>query len=76
MSQIPEFSLRADEEFIELFKLLKVEGLCADGAEAKHVIAEGMVTVNGEVETRKRKKLLAGDLVSYKGKQVQVVAAA
>jgi len=76
VSQISEFSLRADEAFIELYKLLKAEGLSADGAEAKHVIAEGMVTVNGEVETRKRKKLLAGDLVSYQGKQVKVVAAA
>ncbi|MFQ6371809.1 RNA-binding S4 domain-containing protein [Shewanella sp. YIC-542] len=75
MSHVSEFSLRPDEAFIELYKLLKAEGLSGDGAEAKHVIAEGLVSVNGEVETRKRKKLLAGDLVSYQGQQVKVVAA-
>ncbi|NMH64408.1 RNA-binding S4 domain-containing protein [Shewanella sp. SHSM-M6] len=45
------------------------------GGEAKHVIAEGLVTVNGEVETRKRKKLIPGDLVAFNGESVQIVAA-
>lgn len=53
------------QEPIELYKLLKMEGLVASGGEAKLVISEGEVRVNGEVETRKRKKIVAGDKVSF-----------
>ena len=52
-------------EPIELYKLLKLENLVASGGEAKHVIAEGLVRVNGEIETRKRKKIYAGDIVAF-----------
>jgi ribosome-associated protein len=52
-------------EPIELYKLLKLESLVASGGEAKHVIAEGFVRVNGNVETRKRKKIYAGDIVEF-----------
>ena len=51
------------DEPIELFKLLKFESLVCSGGEAKIFIQEGMVKVNGEVETRKRKKIMAGDIV-------------
>jgi len=50
---------------VELFKLLKFEGLVGSGGEAKHVVAEGLVKVNGEVEIRKRKKIVAGDVVEF-----------
>jgi ribosome-associated protein len=50
-------------EPVELFKILKFEGLAATGGEAKMMIANGQVTVNGEVETRKRKKIVAGDTI-------------
>ena len=53
------------EEFIELYKLLKFENLAASGGEAKYVISEGHVRVNGQVETRKRKKIFAGDVVEF-----------
>jgi ribosome-associated protein len=43
-------------EPVELCRILKFENMVASGGEAKHVIAEGLVRVNGEVETRKRKK--------------------
>ena len=52
-------------EPIELYKVLKLSNLVASGGEAKHVIAEGLVRVNGMVETRKRKKILAGDIVGF-----------
>lgn len=50
-------------EPVELYKILKFEGLVATGGEAKLLIANGQVTVNGEVETRKRKKIVAGDTI-------------
>ena len=46
-------------EPVELFKILKFEGLVGSGGEAKMVIADGLVLLNGKVETRKRKKMLA-----------------
>jgi ribosome-associated protein len=51
------------KEPVELYKILKFEGLVATGGEAKQLIANGQVTVNGEVETRKRKKIVAGDTI-------------
>lgn len=59
-------------ESIELYKLLKLEGLASSGGEAKSVIAEGRVTVNGAVETRKRKKITAGTIVEFEGEQLRV----
>ncbi|MDX8405123.1 MAG: RNA-binding S4 domain-containing protein [Mariprofundus sp.] len=52
-------------EPIELNKLLKFESMVASGGEANQVIAEGLVSVNGKVETRKRKKIVAGDIVAF-----------
>lgn len=52
-------------EPVELFKVLKFEGLAASGAEAKAVIAAGKVLVNGAVEIRKRKKMVSGDIVEF-----------
>jgi ribosome-associated protein len=52
-------------EPVELFKVLKFEGMVASGGEAKLVIAEGLVSVNGEVETRKRKKMHSGDVIEF-----------
>lgn len=51
------------KEPVELYKILKFEGLVATGGAAKLLIANGQVTVNGEVETRKRKKIVAGDTI-------------
>jgi ribosome-associated protein len=53
------------EEPIELCQLLKFSGLADTGGEAKYIISEGLVLLNGEVETRKRKKVMAGDQVTY-----------
>ena len=56
----------------ELYKILKFEGLAASGGEAKQVIADGLVTVNGEIETRKRKKIVAGDTIIFNGNTLQI----
>jgi len=57
---------------IELCQLLKFAGLTGTGGEAKQVIAQGLVLVNGEVETRKRKKIEAGDRVVFNGKELTI----
>ncbi len=49
----------------ELYKILKFEGLASSGAEAKLFIANGLVKVNGIIETRKRKKIIDGDVIIY-----------
>ena len=54
---------------VELFKLLKFEGLVATGGEAKMVIDQGMVVVNGQIEMRKRRKMLAGDVFEFNNQQ-------
>jgi ribosome-associated protein len=59
-------------EPVELYKLLKFEGLVSSGGEAKILIAEGLVVVNGEIETRKRKKIVAGDIVEFAGEKFLV----
>ena len=59
-------------EFIELNKLLKIMQLVGSGGEAKQFIDEGLVQVNGKVETQRRKKLRVGDVVSFEGAEVKV----
>ena len=58
-------TVELSREPVELYKILKFEGLVASGGEAKMVISEGMVLVNGKVETRKRKKIVAGDTIEF-----------
>jgi ribosome-associated protein len=60
-------------EPIELCKLLKFEGLAATGGEAKFLIADGQVRVNGEVELRKRKKIVHGDEIEFDGETIRAV---
>jgi ribosome-associated protein len=63
------------KEHIELYKILKFEGLCSSGGEAKSKIAEGLVTVNGEVELQKRKKIVSGDTIVFNETEIQVSSA-
>ena len=56
-----------NEEPVELFKILKFEGIASSGAEAKDVIAAGTVLVNGIIERQKRKKMVAGDTIEMNG---------
>lgn len=58
-------AVEISREPVELYKILKFEGMVATGGEAKMVISEGLVLVNGKVETRKRKKIVAGDTIEF-----------
>ncbi len=61
-----------NKEPVELYRILKFEKMVASGGEAKHVISEGQVTVNGAVETRKRKKIISGDIIEFGGDTIQL----
>ena len=61
-----------DQEYIELMKLLKFEGLVESGTEAKMVIDNGEVKVNGKTELRRRCKIRAGSRVEFDGEVVEV----
>lgn len=56
-----------NKEHVELFKILKFEGIASSGAEAKDMIAAGTVLVNGVIEKQKRKKMVSGDTIELKG---------
>lgn len=64
--------LREQDEFIKLGQALKAVGLVESGVEAKDVILDGLVTVNGEVDTRRGKKLYNGDIVDFNGFQIKI----
>ena len=64
--------LEIHTESIELYKVLKIQGLTGSGGTAKLLIADGQVYVNGKVETRKRKKIIAGDLVEFANEQIAI----
>lgn len=63
------------DEFIKLGQALKLAGLVGNGVDAKFVIQDGKVKVNGEVETRRGKKVYNGDVIEYDGSQVKIVNA-
>jgi ribosome-associated protein len=60
--------------YIKLGQALKAANLVESGADAKAVIQEGLVMVNGEVDTRRGKKLVEGDIVEYNGNTVKIEA--
>lgn len=64
--------LREQDEFIKLGQAIKAAGLVESGVEAKEVIQEGRVRVNGEVDTRRGRKLYAGDVAEYNGEQIKI----
>ncbi len=59
---------------VELYKILKFENLAASGGEAKYLVADGLVKVNGYLETRKRKKINPGDVVEFNNYRLEMVA--
>jgi ribosome-associated protein len=61
------------DEYIELNKLLKASGVCETGGQAKMIIEDGLVFVDGEIETRKRRKIRDGMIVEYGAHRVKVV---
>ena len=66
--------IHLNDEFIKLGQALKVANLADSGAEAKIMVQDGLVRVNGETEVRRGKKLVAGDIVEYNGKTVKIEA--
>ena len=67
-----EFNLTG--EHIALFQLLKAAHLCGTGGEAKRVIHEKLVTVDGQIETRKRCKIRRGQTVEFNGEKVTILS--
>jgi ribosome-associated protein len=65
--------IQLDQQPIELYKLLKIADLVAGGGEAKVVISEGYVLLNGEVEYQKRKKVYHNDIVEFNGEVLQLI---
>lgn len=65
-------TLTLREDFIKLGQALKAAGLVDSGVEAKIVITEGQVKVNGEVDDRRGRKLYAGDEVSFHGEIIKI----
>lgn len=65
--------IKLREEYIKLGQALKAAGLVDSGVEAKEEIIDGKVKVNGAVEVQRGKKLHDGDIVDYKGEQIQIV---
>jgi len=59
-------------EPVELYKILKFEGLVTTGGEAKLLIGDGQVRVNGEVETRKRRQMRDGDTIEFRGEHIKL----
>lgn len=65
--------LKLRDEFIKLGQALKAANLVEDGVEAKYVIQDGEVLVNGEPDTRRGRKLYDGDVISYQGEEIKIV---
>ena len=63
---------KIDGTYIELIKLLKATGLCGTGGVAKMVVEDGLVTVDGEVELRKRCKIKSGQTVQFDGTVIEI----
>ena len=64
--------IKLRDDFIKLGQALKAANLVEDGVEAKYVIQDGEVQVNGETDTRRGRKLYDGDLVSYRGQEILI----
>lgn len=68
-----EISLREGDDYIKLGQLLKKANMMSSGVDAKMVILDGLVSVNGEVELRRGKKIYPGDVITFEGESVKVV---
>lgn len=60
-------------EPVELYKILKFESLASSGAEAKLIIDDGHVRVNGEIEYRRRRKIVRQDLIEIDGLSLKMI---
>lgn len=65
--------IKIRDEFIKLGQAMKLANIVASGVDAKNVIQDGLVKVNGEVETRRGKKLHDGDIIFFESEEVKIV---
>ena len=65
-------TIKLRDEFIKLGQAIKAAGLVESGVEAKIVIQDGLVTVNGNVETQRGKKLVGGEVICYDGQEIKI----
>lgn len=68
-----ELKLRPDDDFIKLGQALKAVNMVSSGVEAKIVIQDGEVLVNGEIDTRRGRKLYDGDTFTFQGETIKVI---
>ncbi len=64
--------IKLREDYIKLGQALKAAGLVENGVDAKFVIQDALVKVNGSIETQRGKKLVAGDVVEFDGEQIKI----
>ena len=67
--------LKVKDDFIKLGQVLKACGMVESGVEAKEVIQDGLVTVDGEVENQRGKKLKGGEIIEFNGQKVKIIPA-
>ena len=68
------YNIKLREDHIKLGQALKAAGLVESGVDAKFVIQDGLVKVNGSIETQRGKKLVAGDKVEFDGEEILIEA--
>ena len=64
--------IKLRDEYVKLGQALKAAGFVESGVDAKFVIQDGLVSVNGEIEVQRGKKLYAGDVVSFDGQEIRI----
>ena len=64
--------IKLKEEYIKLGQALKAAGLVESGVDAEFAVQDGLVKVNGQVETQRGKKLVEGDIVEYDGNSIKI----
>ena len=67
--------LKLKDNYIKLGQALKASGLVSSGVDAKFIISEGLVKVDGETELRRGRKLYNGSMVEYDGQSIRIEAA-
>lgn len=64
--------IKLREDYIKLGQALKAAGLVESGVDAKFVIQDGLVKVNGNIEIQRGKKLVAGDIIEFDGEKIKI----
>ena len=66
--------VKIKDEHIKLGQLIKLAGLVDNGVEAKYAIQNSLVLVNGQIDTRRGRKIVPGDIVKFKDEEIKVAA--